>query len=165
MVLQELASPVEVLKKCPSCKEEKPLSDYYAAPKSTSKWKVSTECKVCTRKRTKAYQEKNSEKVKASRQARRSTDAGRRKERERSFQRWYGISVEQVEAMITLQGGVCAICPRPISLGKYTHVDHNHSTGKVRGVLCIGCNHLLGKASDDVSILRSAIDYLEKHNV
>jgi len=73
----------------------------------------------------------------------------------------YGISVNEFIAMLDNQGGLCAICCKPLVPGRLTHVDHSHDTGKVRGLLCEKCNPLLGYARDDRDILLSAVDYLD----
>lgn len=79
----------------------------------------------------------------------------------------YGMTREQVEAMHAAQGKACAICEKPIPLTgesrtKLAVVDHCHSSGKVRGLLCQPCNMLLGNASDRPEVLRAAITYLER---
>lgn len=74
----------------------------------------------------------------------------------------YGLTVEQVSEMSAAQNYSCAICDDPFSDGNhYTQIDHCHTTGKVRGLLCINCNWLLGKSRDNPSLLRKAADYLE----
>ncbi len=60
--------------------------------------------------------------------------------------------------MIERQGGVCAICRQKPA----AHVDHNHRTGKVRGVLCFGCNGGLGQFQDNVESIRRAIEYIQR---
>ena len=60
--------------------------------------------------------------------------------------------------MIEAQGGTCAVCPGPPQ-----HVDHDHETGEVRGILCFNCNQALGNARDDVQVLRGLARYLELH--
>lgn len=52
----------------------------------------------------------------------------------------YGITVEQYDEMLAAQGGHCALCPWEPSDGKVLAVDHDHETGRVRGLLCRGCN-------------------------
>ena len=54
---------------------------------------------------------------------------------------------------------VCEVCGEPSN--KTLHIDHDHATGAVRGVLCEGCNHALGNAKDNPALLRSLADYLE----
>lgn len=72
----------------------------------------------------------------------------------------YGIDVETYARMLHSQGFSCAICREVLAMDKRTHVDHNHATGKVRGVLCQDCNHTIGSARERVDVLRSAIEYL-----
>lgn len=70
----------------------------------------------------------------------------------------------QLDALIAAQGGACAICREPLApyfgKGTRTHVDHNHATGAVRGVLCHLCNQGLGKFRDDPARLERAAVYL-----
>lgn len=76
----------------------------------------------------------------------------------------YGLTPEQYAEMLEEQGGVCAICGTDEWPGKGNrpHVDHDHSTGRVRGILCSHCNHGLGKFRDDPERLRAAAEYLER---
>ena len=66
-------------------------------------------------------------------------------------------------ALLAAQGGVCAICGRPPKQGgRKLHVDHDHRTGRIRGLLCFTCNrYILGKYAT-VAKLRAAADYLER---
>jgi hypothetical protein len=75
----------------------------------------------------------------------------------------YGLTLEQYEEMWIAQGGKCAICGKD-SPSRLLCVDHDHETGKVRGLLCVHCNHLLGNARDKIQVLASAIQYLEGHH-
>ncbi len=77
-----------------------------------------------------------------------------------------------MEYLFEIQKGRCAICGRGIRLerGKMedrelrAHVDHNHTTEKVRGLLCNSCNLLLGFAKENVNVLKAAIKYLKVHH-
>lgn len=71
------------------------------------------------------------------------------------------MSLGQFEALLHAQGGVCAICKTasPTHKNKW-HVDHDHQTGMVRGIVCGHCNAGLGYFRDSVESLRSAIEYL-----
>lgn len=69
----------------------------------------------------------------------------------------YGLTVEQLQEMIDEADGHCYICHKEADLD----VDHDHATGKARKMLCQDCNRMLGLAHENVSILRSAIEYLE----
>jgi len=77
----------------------------------------------------------------------------------------YGISMEDYNSMIVKQQGLCAICkevPAPVR-GDSLYVDHCHTTGDVRGLLCNSCNIMLGMAKDNIETLRKAIDYLNRN--
>ena len=73
----------------------------------------------------------------------------------------YGISEADYERMFKEQNEVCAICKRHQRFQRLA-VDHDHKTGKVRGLLCVNCNRGLGRFFDSPIRLRSAADYLEK---
>lgn len=67
------------------------------------------------------------------------------------------------DAIVAAQGGVCAICHRPPTDKKRRlHVDHDHKTGRIRGLLCLHCNVMLGKSRDCRETLLSAVEYLDK---
>ncbi len=71
----------------------------------------------------------------------------------------YGITKEQFNDMIDNQNNQCAICNKELS--SEIHIDHDHATGKVRGILCGKCNKGLGQFDDNVEFLRNAINYLD----
>src|SRR2546423_9654877 len=75
--------------------------------------------------------------------------------------RRYGIGDADVAAMIDAQDGKCLICVDALTKA---HVDHDHVTGKVRGVLCFNCNAGLGKFGDNVEIVERALAYLKGHH-
>lgn len=78
------------------------------------------------------------------------------------LKRYYGMTLEDYNAMLSRQSGRCAACGKaPPVGGKRLYVDHDHATGNVRGLLCQHCNSAIGFAGDDVSVLRSLISYLE----
>lgn len=77
----------------------------------------------------------------------------------------YGLTVEQYDWVVEIQGGLCAICGKPPETGngaKYGRlsVDHDHATGQVRGLLCHHCNLMLGNAGDDPYTLLRGVIYL-----
>lgn len=89
------------------------------------------------------------------------------RERASRIKKEYGITMQDAEAMLSAQGGGCAICAKPLSIAQegkaaadYSHVDHCHTTGKVRGILCNNCNHGVGKFMDSPELLRKAANYL-----
>jgi hypothetical protein len=73
----------------------------------------------------------------------------------------YGLTVEDYRSMLDAQNWECLGCSVSFTM-KSPHVDHDHTTGKVRGLLCRRCNSALGMAKDDPNILRSLIAYLEQ---
>jgi hypothetical protein len=87
-------------------------------------------------------------------------------------QRWYmlkciyGVDQADFNEMFAAQGGMCAICgtDQPSGDGRIAqwNIDHDHSTGKVRGILCSQCNIGIGQLRDDPDLLRRAIAYLER---
>lgn len=91
------------------------------------------------------------------------------KMRERSLKIKYNMTLDDYDKLFKNQNEVCDICKNPEGSfdrkGKLRllAVDHCHKTGKVRGLLCFGCNASLGKFKDSTEILQNAIDYLKKH--
>lgn len=86
--------------------------------------------------------------------------------------RQYGISIDQYEALLAAQDGLCAICGGVNANGNQLSVDHDHaccpgksnSCGRcIRALLCSRCNFILGNADDDADLLRAAADYLERN--
>lgn len=75
----------------------------------------------------------------------------------------YSMTLEERDAILASQGGVCAVngCTKPGGRGDWI-VDHCHVTGRVRGILCTNCNLALGHTKDSPSRLRNLADYLEK---
>ena len=63
-------------------------------------------------------------------------------------------------ARLAEQGGGCAVCGRPPKEGKSLHVDHDHETGYVRGLLCFSCNAALGHFQDDLDRIDAALIYV-----
>ena len=75
----------------------------------------------------------------------------------------YGLTPACYDLMFEAQNGVCAICSQPPPDGKNLHIDHDHSTGKVRSLLCTKCNTAIGLFDDDTSRMMNAIQYLHHH--
>ena len=85
------------------------------------------------------------------------------KQREAYLKRKYGLSIKEYDAMLIGQGGVCKICREAMPDGQRFHVDHDHITGRVRGLLCTACNHGLGNFKDNPMLLIEAYKYLGYH--
>jgi hypothetical protein len=73
----------------------------------------------------------------------------------------YGITLEQHNELLRVQGFTCAICKTDTPPNDKWNVDHDHMAGNVRGLLCTHCNWMLGHARDDTGILANAISYLQ----
>lgn len=92
------------------------------------------------------------------------TDKGRTSLRKRHLKRQYNLSIEEYNTKLKEQGHKCFLCGKDeLDLKGKLHVDHDHITGKVRGLLCINCNTGLGHFKDNIELLSKAIGYLEKH--
>ena len=74
----------------------------------------------------------------------------------------YGVTLEQYDKMFEGQNGVCAICGGINKSDRRLAIDHNHETGKIRGLLCSNCNTGIGMLKENINILCSAISYLGK---
>jgi len=77
----------------------------------------------------------------------------------------HGMTVEQYDQMLKSQGGLCAICRQPSVTGKRLHVDHDHATGRRRGLLCHHCNTALGNFKDDPLVIATALEYLKEYRL
>ena len=76
----------------------------------------------------------------------------------------FGITQDEYENLFLAQKGMCAICSMALPVGRGTHLDHCHRTGKIREFLCTNCNTGIGKFKDNCDFLLSAIRYITKHN-
>jgi Autographiviridae endonuclease VII len=160
------------VKRCLHCDEAKPLTEFYVDRGARGGRRP--ECRSCTAARRKAWYEANRQRevdrVRAWQEANPERYAERQREyresgrkaianRKSHLKRKYGLTVEQYEAMLDAQGGVCFICretPGDLPL----HVDHDHTTGDVRGLLCIRCNNALGLFQESPALFQAAADYL-----
>lgn len=76
------------------------------------------------------------------------------------MKRIYGVSFEEYERLFTKQNRVCAICHKSQKRNRL-HLDHCHKSGRIRGLLCVPCNIILGRYNDDPKVFYRAIKYLE----
>lgn len=158
------------MKRCKKCGEIKSIDDFYRATGMRDGHR--SECKACHKIKQQAWyranrahaiaevkrwQQENKDHLHAYRREYRQ----RRKveERDAYLRRTFGITQADYDDLLVRQGGGCAICSKPpgkISL----HVDHDHETGEIRGLLCVGCNNALGHLHDDPGLLVRAISYV-----
>ena len=95
------------------------------------------------------------------------TIASKIRNKDTRLRREYNITYEEYLNMLLRHNHSCAICKRDfkdniLDRKHMSYIDHNHNTNKVRGLLCINCNSLIGNCKEDVRILEYAISYLRK---
>jgi Recombination endonuclease VII len=122
---------------CPDCQAFRPIDSF--CKNKASRDGLAAYCKPCHNKRGRENKIKNWGST-----------------REYHLRGRYGIGQVEVDAMLEAQGGLCAVCRK----ADPEHVDHDHQTGKVRGMLCFNCNQALGNVRDSVPVLRALITYL-----
>jgi len=131
-------------------------------------------CKICDKRKEMTEFHFSNEKRHRRRQCKTCNDETRAKrwgadpQKYAKLARWnyirreYGLSEGDFWRILESQNGACAICLERKEELKQWHIDHDHSTGRVRGILCFTCNTALGKFHDDEEILESAIRYLHR---
>jgi hypothetical protein len=148
-------------KRCRLCKETKPEGAFY--PSKDFHDGLDRTCKACRKDRHDKWRRKNLEYVATQQRERARANPEVHMEYERKKR--YGMERGQYDQMLAAQRGRCAICgtddPSP---RRSFAVDHCHDTGKVRALLCTGCNAGIGHFKHSTAYLRSAIKYLEEHS-
>lgn len=141
---------------CTRCKVPKPLTEFRTGkqgnrPGRMRRW---NHCRDCLRAGNRNWL--------ASPKAKRVVKAN-------SLLKRYGMTIDEYEAMLSAQGGLCAICRQPepaidprTNKARQLAVDHCHTTGKIRGLLCVLCNQGIGQFRDDPQLLQLAINYLTR---
>jgi hypothetical protein len=162
------------VKRCKHCGEEKALDDFYADRKAKDGRRP--ECKRCNLAaraakyaanpqpyidRVKKWQQENPERLNEYRREYRRRPERKTADREGYLKRKYGLTLEQYDAMLEAQNGVCAICGEARPEERTLHVDHDHVTGVIRGLLCFRCNNALGDFREEYELFRRAADYLD----
>jgi len=132
---------------CMSCGIEQPLSEFPNGTAISGKNEKLRPCRACNTAKVRAWRARNPELYKA--QQRRSR-----------LIRRFGITPEEYDALFEKQDGHCAICGNPPN-GDRLAIDHNHSNGKVRSLLCHKCNTVLGLVNEDTNILHKLIEYIK----
>ena len=163
-------------KACRICGVVQPLTEFHRA--SDMRDAHRNECKSCFREKARAryaadpakyiagvkrWQQENSERLNAYQREYRSRPEVKRKQRDAYYRKQYGKTADEIDEIVELQGGRCLICKveLPERLGS-RHLDHDHVTGQIRGVLCIDCNHGIGKLKDSPDLLLRAVVYLRE---
>jgi hypothetical protein len=136
-------------KKCSYCKEIKLLTEFVEDPRTTSG--KTARCKKC-------IYTANNTRYHSSATFRERSKLQRKKS---ALKIRYGLSLDDVSKMLKDQDNNCAICQQDIT--QDINIDHNHSNGKVRQILCTPCNLGLGGFKDNPEVLMMAANYLRKH--
>lgn len=147
----------QTMKTCKVCGEAKPLSEYYPTQFKSKEFPDKTyyhgKCKSCFVKK----QQKNYTPEKG---------------RDKNLRHFYGISLNEYNEMLEKQNNKCMTCGTTEPGGRKSGrgggadvfvVDHDHETGKVRGLLCYNCNRTLGLLGENTQTLQSMIEYLNTH--
>ena len=165
------------MKTCTKCGETKPLSEFYAMKGMRDGHR--NDCKSCNlaakaeryrrnpepaRERTRQWQRDNRERYLAKQAAYVTSGKKARANRKSHLKRKFGLTLAQYDAMLAAQGGRCAICRRPPNPKISLHVDHDHETGAVRGLLCVRCNNGIALFDEDHEVLREIAAYLDAHD-
>ena len=127
------------MKKCNICKRKKSLSEYHLYARSKDGHYAT--CKKCRSTKEKGLYGRTPEQIR------------------RGNLKKFGLTLEDYDVLLEQQNNVCKLCGRP-PIGRRLAVDHNHETGKIRGLLCLQCNAVLGSVREDASLLQKMVKYL-----
>ena len=162
-------------KRCSKCGAVKALDEFYAEPKGRDGRRP--DCKACfkaaaaeryhrnpepARDRARRWNQENRDRYEERMREYKASGKKRLADRKSHLKRKYGLTVAEYEAMLADQGGGCAICRRPPRDDIALHVDHDHLTGAVRGLLCFRCNNAIGDLRDDLELVYRMLDYLDR---
>jgi len=163
------------VKRCKHCGETKRLEEFYVDRKARDGRRP--DCKTCNLAaralkyaadptpyiaRVKKWQQENPERLNAYRREYRPRPERKAADREGYLKRKYGMTLEDYERMFEGQNGVCAICGEARPDERTLHVDHDHETGVIRGLLCFRCNNALGDFREEYELFQRAADYLDR---
>jgi len=130
------------MKWCPKCRQLKDIQTF--SRNKSRKDGLNGWCKLCSYINRKRY--KNNPNL----------------EWNRNLKRRYGIDKKIYEKLLKSQKGRCKICLNKETRARRLSVDHDHKTGRVRGLLCNKCNLGLGKFKDNINLLKKAVKYLNR---
>lgn len=149
-----------MLKNCKKCTVEKPRTDFHKHHGVAGGY---PHCKACVSDINKAWREANP----GIRKPYMKLWYGEHKENRRNYNlvQNYGITLEEYSRMLEAQAGVCAICKQPPSKknnhAMSLHIDHCHTTGRIRGLLCNKCNSGIGFFQESEELVTKAANYLK----
>lgn len=150
-------------RRCTKCGKYKKLTEFYRQRSKASGYYC--QCKLCVSKWM--HLPENRAKKAASERKRKAKNRKKWNAKARGYYlksrlKNYGMGLSEYDHLLNLQNGKCAICGRnkPINGHKRFCLDHDHRTGKLRGLLCIKCNLGMGNFDDNPEIIKAALAYL-----
>ena len=148
-------------KRCSKCGETKQVSEFWRNIRIKDGYEG--QCKAC-------HKEYCHRPDVAERNRKYNRDRSKRlytkeKGRNRNLKKNHNITLDEFHEKLKAQSGKCEICQKPFRSysGRGIHVDHNHATGKIRGILCYNCNLMIGFAADSKSTLENAVSYIDRY--
>ena len=144
---------------CVKCKKSKPLTQFHK-----NRTYRRRECKTCRSQYAKTNYKENKKDI-----LNRRKPYSTRQKVEKRFRSWLAqgikLTLQEYYKKLAKQHHSCKICKSPFKNTRDAHVDHQHTTGKVRGILCSKCNTALGLLKDDPNLLLRAAKYLNENNL
>jgi hypothetical protein len=154
------------LRRCSQCHQEFPETlEYFKHTNYKQRKGWESWCRGCCNAKCRQYSVQHREELKAKRLARHAADPFRKRLTDLKYRaEKSGICVDLVQAQEVIRkfSGYCAICGAAVA-GSMLCLDHCHTTGKVRGIICRSCNSGLGAAEESPTILLSLLTYLERN--
>ena len=155
-------------KRCRVCQQEQSLAEFHRKKDSADGY--ATWCRTCARNYYCRPESRERDRQRRRNYYRQNREELLEKERWRHLRKKYGLSQERFLEILDAQCGGCAICAKPLvwrdpsaDQMSRAHVDHDHATGAVRGILCGKCNFLIGLAKDRETVLQAALEYLRDY--
>jgi len=157
------------------CQRDLPLTLVYYSVHAHGKYGFQARCRDCCLQAQKDFYKEhperkaakdkkwalaNPDKVKANHARHRKTEKWKKTLQKNWLENKYGLTEEQYQELWDKQGGLCAICGKSEETTTRLHVDHDHETKIIRGLLCGKCNRGVGMFDDNKELLQKAIDYL-----
>lgn len=165
------------MKTCYVCKKSKAVTEYRVTGTYKGKKYLDRQCRECRnayeRNRYAKNPRRNPKKYwLEGKNQKQILELKRKRSIKRRYER-YGLDIASLQKRLDAQFGHCATCYTVLTLDssskneviKPAHVDHDHKTGLVRGILCSKCNHALGLVNDDPDILKNMIEYLKDYAI
>lgn len=148
-----------MIKICPKCKQSLP---HTAFNKSNRRDGLQTYCRSCHNAiQREKYNSDPAEKVKRQMRERKRNSLNPLAKKDSELRRLYGIGIDVYLKMLQDQEEVCKICKQECKTKYSLSVDHDHKSGKIRGLLCNRCNRAIGMFEDNPELLRLAAEYID----